>query len=224
MKKQLNRIIRWLFSCLIFLCERCRTESKINHVADDYTIYKTNLQAKYSDTIKRIEKLIENGDIVTRTGNDFTSESLRSLNRRDRTFSHCGIAYKEGDTLFIYHAIGGEWNPEEKIKKEPFYSFVSIQSNNCFGIYRYDSAICHSKDLFDVVKDCFDDGIKFDMEFDLKTNDKMYCAEFVAKSLEKSSRQKISINHSWIGKFEFIGIDDIILNRYCRRKYFIQYK
>ena len=224
MKKQLNRTIRWLFGCLIFLYGACRPEAKKSHIAEEYAANRSRLQTKFADSLKQIEKSIQNGDIITRTGNDFTSESLRSLNRRDKTFSHCGIAYKEDDSVFIYHAIGGEWNPEEKLKKESFFSFVSVQSNNSFGIFRYDSAACKSKALFAVVKKWFDEGIKFDMKFDLKTEDKLYCAEFVAKSLEKSSHHKISINHSKIGDFEFIGIDDIILNPMCRKKIVVQYK
>ena len=209
---------------MIFLCEACSPEAKKNDIAKEYAAYREKLQMKFADSLKQIEKLIQNGDIITRTGNDYTSESLRSLNRRDKTFSHCGIAYKEGDSVFVYHAIGGEWNPEEKIRKESFFSFVNIQTNNSFGIFSYDSAAYKKKEFFSVVKNWFNEGIKFDMKFDLKTDDRMYCAEFVAKALEKSSHHKILIDRSRIGGFEFIGIDDITQNPLCSRKYIVQYK
>ena len=49
----------------------------------------------------------------------------------------------------------------------------------------------------------------FDMKFDLKTDDKMYCSEFVAKSINKSITPKQIIPTSSINHFSFIGIDDI---------------
>ena len=42
--------------------------------------------------INAMEKTIHSGDLVTRSGNDFTSKSLRLLNQHDKTYSHCGIA------------------------------------------------------------------------------------------------------------------------------------
>ncbi len=62
--------------------------------------------------------------MVLRTGNDFTSESLRQLSFTDKTYSHCGIASIENDSIFIYHALGGEWNPDEKLRRDPIELFL----------------------------------------------------------------------------------------------------
>ena len=72
-----------------------------------------------------------------RTGRDFTSETMRQLSLKDKTYSHCGIASIEHDSVFVYHSIGGEWNPDQKLRRDPFEIFCNPFENRGFGIFRY---------------------------------------------------------------------------------------
>lgn len=174
--------------------------------------------------IALLQKSIQSGDVVTRTGKDFTSQSLRTLNRRNQVYSHCGIASIENDSLFIYHAIGGEWNPDEKLRRDPWVLFAEPYSNKGIGIFRFQLQDSTLKSLMKTVKDFYNQQLMFDMDFDLATDNRMYCAEFISKSFAKASNQVIYFPHSHINHFEFVGVDDIFLHPLCKAKAEIEYK
>lgn len=218
--------IRWLLSCLIFILAACEQKNT----------YKTFIPSK-QDSLKRIafikrafieiyktKKDIQNGDIITRTGNDFTSESLRNLNQRNKTYSHCGIASIEGDSIFVYHALGGEFNPNQLLKREAIEYFAEPYNNKGIGIFRFNMEDSIKRKFAIVARDHFINQIMFDMDFDLKTDDRMYCAEFVYKTLLKASNKKLVFNHSHIKSFEFIGVDDIFLQPFCKLQVQLVYK
>ncbi len=159
--------------------------------------------------IAKSERLIKSGDIITRTGNDFTSDCLRKLNRHDQTYSHCGIASIEKDTVFIYHSIGGDINPDQKIKRDPYREFVDPSANKRFGIFRMQIGDSMIRNIITKSIDLYTKEIRFDIKFDLQTDDRMYCSEFIAKSINQTINSDKQIPVSKIKDFRFIGIDDI---------------
>jgi hypothetical protein len=162
--------------------------------------------------------LLQPGDLVLRTGNDFTSESLRSLNRRDQTYSHCGIANIENGQVVVYHALGGDFNPDQKIRRDPLAYFADPETNRGIGIYHFN---LDEKDTRCVLKTAgmlYQMGIPFDMGFDLQSNDRMYCAEFVYKTFRLGTKEKLKFNTSHIGDFRFVGVDDLFLQPDCSLK------
>lgn len=192
--------VRWLcLSCLIFLINGC-IQSSANNNSSASTI-----------EIQKIKTEVKSGDVITRTGNDFTSQTLRQLNRRNKKYSHIGIAVIENDSVFVYHALGGDFNPSQIILREPFELFVDKKYNFAFGIFRYS---VESKKLGGAISACknfYNAKIPFDMDFNIATNDKMYCAEFVAKSFLQGDKT-LNFNKSEIAGKVFYGIDDIFLN------------
>ncbi|MBS1496335.1 MAG: hypothetical protein JSU03_04590 [Bacteroidetes bacterium] len=217
--------IRWPLCCLIFLfsCRQAKDNTDIASFKEDTLAKKAFVQRAFID-INKAEKFVQNGDIITRTGNDFTSQSLKALNQRDKTFSHCGIASIENDSVFVYHALGGDWNPNQKIRRDPFISFAEPYSNNEIGIFRFDIDTSLINNILNTAKHYYRSGITFDMDFDLATDNKMYCAEYVYKSLKNGSKGKLQFPLSHIGTFEFIGVDDIILHPLCKKKLHVVYK
>ncbi len=210
--------LRWLYSGLIFFVMACSNNQNFNTskaVADSMELER-NITITKNELIFFKQK-IKVGDVITRTGNDFTSQSLKLLNQKDKTFSHCGIANIENDSLFIYHAIGGDFNPNQQIKRESFEIFVSPYDNNAVGIFRFDISTIQKKNLINQAQLFYKRKIIFDLDFDLKTDDKMYCAEFVYKSFLQASGNAIKFHHSFIKIFEFVGIDDITLNALSKK-------
>ena len=173
--------------------------------------------------IQQIKSQIEDGDMITRTGNDFTSETLRNLNQRNKTFSHCGIASVENDSLFVYHALGGDFNPDQKIRRDRFEDFAEPYTNKGIGVFRFELADSIRKKFAVIAKEFYNLGIMFDMDFDLQTNDRMYCAEYVYKCLIKNGFGMV-FNISRIKHFEFIGVDDLFLHPLCKRNAQLVYK
>lgn len=214
----LNKFLRRpIAGCLIFLCLSSCGNIDSYKIKNFSNVEKTDLKryAQDIDSIKEISKIIVTGDLITRTGNDFTSESLRSLNRRNKKYSHCGIAVVENDTVFVYHALGGDFNPDQKLLKEPLLTFANPIFNRGIGIFRFILKGDFKTQTKQTVIKYFNIGLPFDMAFDLNTDDKMYCAEFVAKSYIKSSKNELTFNKSNIESFNFYGVDDIFLNPHC---------
>lgn len=219
-------IIRWLSGCLIVFAASCENKSSYTTYipTKEDSLRKIAVIKKAYIQIAAIRDSIKNGDLITRTGNDFTSESLRSLNQRDKSYSHCGIASIEHDSVFVYHALGGDFNPDQKIRKDPIELFAEPYSNKGIGIFRFMVSDSTKNNFVSVAKELFNKGVMFDMDFDLNTDDRMYCAEFVYKTFLKASYEKLQFNHSHINSFEFIGVDDIFLHPLCRLQAQIVYK
>ena len=168
--------------------------------------------------ITKAKPLIQQGDIITRTGNDFTSQSLRQLSFTDKTYSHCGIASIEHDSVFVYHALGGEWNPDEKLRRDPVELFCNPIENRGFGIFTFNFNRQQQNNLDSVVRAWYKKGVMFDMKFDLKTDDRLYCAEFVSKAINTASKKQITFAVSKLNDFEFIAVDNIILHKNCSER------
>ncbi len=212
-----------LFSSGLFSCNNSSSpnqliKSKQDSLAEEMRIAKAFIEI---DTAK---KIIHSGDMITRTGADFTSESLRSLNQRDQSFSHCGIASIENDSVFVYHALGGDFNPDQKILREPVEKFAEPQGNRGMGVFRYQLNPEETSNTILVIQKLYAAGVMFDMKFDLKSDDHMYCAEFVYKSYLLGTKGKLQFPSSHIKDFTFIGVDDLFLHPLCREQLRILFK
>ncbi len=207
-------LLFYVFFAFFFSCQQTISGSAIQNQKDSIDL----IQKVYRgfDTIAIYRPLVQNGDIIFRTGNDFTSESLRQLAKTDQTYSHCGIAFIENDSVFVYHAIGGEFNPNQKLKRELFDYFCSAEINRGFGIARFSWRPNQLKALQKQVQYNFVIGLPFDMAFDLTTNDKMYCSEFVAKSIASAFADSLMFATSKIGEKIFYAPDNIFLHQDCR--------
>ena len=166
--------------------------------------------------IDSIKKFIENGDVIFRNGRDEISQAARSMNRKDTSFSHCGLVFIENDTAFVYHAIGGVYNPGQKLRRDMLDSFCAPKENNAFGLYRYNLAKEATDKLKLVVANYYKAGLKFDMYFNYFSDDVMYCSEFVFKSLNKSLNGAYN-KYVRLDTLPYgVTTDDIFLNENCR--------
>ena len=219
-------IMRWIPICLIFFVYSCSNHRGYDRlvISESDSMAEVQKNQRAFAEIDAAKKEIATGDLILRTGNDFTSTSLRSLNQRDKTYSHCGIASIENDSLFVYHSLGGDWNPDQKIRRDPIEIFAEPYSNRGIGIYRFPLSSQEIDNLMLTVRKLHDLGVMFDMKFDLESNDHMYCAEFVYKSFLMGTNGKLRFPTSRIGNFSFIGVDDIFLQAQCNEQKRILYK
>lgn len=217
---QYNYLQRWLISCLFVCLAGCGNSPGYNHLqltyADTAASDLKNSRAFLS--IHNAMAMVRTGDLVMRTGNDFTSDMLEQLCLTDKTYSHCGIATIENDSIFVYHAMGGEWNPDEKLRRDPFELFCNPYENRGVGIFRFDLDKMGMNRLDSVVKAWYKEERRFDMKFDLSTDDRLYCAEFVTKAVEAASHHKITFSTTTINKFVYVAPDNLFLNAHCAEK------
>lgn len=183
---------------------------------------------------------IREGDLILRCGNDMTSFMLKDFSQTEKVFSHSGLAFKWHDTLYVYHNMAGDLNPDEVMRKDRIDSFLTPVSNVGFGIYRYDLDSTELAALKQEVFRHYDNKLPFDMSFDLSTEDRMYCVEMIAKSIEKASSGRIRFTRSIVNadlkrkylkmalqkkvlpsresanQREYLAIDNLYLNPHCR--------
>ena len=199
----------FLFLLFLYWCCNSADTTKKNLIPSSI------LTAAYRK-IDSTKPFIKNGDVIFRNGRDEVSQAARSMNRKDTSFSHCGLVFIEHDSVFVYHALGGSYNPSQKLKRELLGSFCSPLENNAFGLYRYNLKKEEIEKLKSVVNSYYKAGLKFDMYFNYFSDDVMYCSEFVFKSLNKSVNgvynKYIRLDTLPYG----VTTDDIFLNENCR--------
>lgn len=165
------------------------------------------------------KSLVKDGDLVLRTGNDFISLTLRQFSVHNKTYSHCGIVRVINGKVYVYNAIGGEDNPNARLRRDSFENFCNPEHNTGFGIFRYSLTPVQHHRLDSMADLYYKLRIKFDMKFDLKTDSAMYCAEFVYKTVIQATQDSAFIPLSHIGSFEYVAIDDLFLNGHTNLVY-----
>jgi hypothetical protein len=174
------------------------------------------LLASAYQTIDSAKRSLRNGDIIFRNGRDEVSQAARTMNRKDTSYSHCGLVFIEQDSVFVYHALGGQYNPGQKLRRELLESFCSPAENNAFGLYRYNLGDRETAKLKQAVDTYYRAGLKFDMYFNYSSDDVMYCAEFVFKSLNQAVNGAYS-KYVRMDTLPYgVTTDDIYLNENCR--------
>jgi len=157
-------------------------------------------------------RIAENGDIITRMGTDITSIMLSKINPTDSSYSHCGIISIENDSVFVYHSIGGEFNPNQKLRRDPLYIFALPADCKRLGIFRPTLTKSQQVALCAYVKKIYKIGLPFDMDFDLDTDDRQYCTEMVAKSIGTIIGRKDWVATLQSDSFRFIPVENIYHN------------
>jgi hypothetical protein len=206
-----NKLKRWLYSCLLFFVAACQ-----HSPAKDTDDIPPHVLADFRNQMDTMRRLVKNGDIIFRNGTDEVSRAARSMNRSDTSFSHCGFVLVENDSVFVYHAIGGIYNPSQRLRRDPIDSFCIPPETDRFAIYRYDLQRSQSDSLVRLIRRHYDAGLKFDMYFNFLSDDKMYCSEFVFKCLDRSLSD--SLSHIIRAREWPYGIspDDLFLNERSR--------
>ena len=200
----------FFFLFLLFFCWACHSTGTKNKAP-----LAPALLAAGFKSIDSTKSIIKNGDVVFRNGIDDVSRAARSMNRKDTSFSHCGLAFIEHDSVFVYHALGGSYNPSQKLKREPLDSFCNPSENNALGIYRYKLEKEAAEKLKKTVDGYYKAGLKFDMYFNYFSDDVMYCSEFVFKSLNQSVNGAYS-KYLRLDTLPYgVTTDDIFLNENC---------
>ncbi len=154
---------------------------------------------------------IETGDLVFRRGRDMTSYMLRQLNLEDKRYSHCGLVIIEQGYPFVYHSLGGEENPELALRRDSLDQWVNPLDQEAVAVYRLPLDTLMRTRVAQQAWKFYGDEIPFDMNFDLSTEDRFYCVEFVYRTLFMAQGGRWDIPRSRFHGFEFLGIDDLYL-------------
>ncbi|MEO8960635.1 MAG: hypothetical protein ABI325_02055 [Ginsengibacter sp.] len=192
-------------------CQTQRENAIDANIANDDSVITAKNENLAFIEIHNAQIAVLSGDLVLRTGRDYTSEVMRKLSRRDKTYSHCGIASIENDSVFVYHSIGGEWNPDQKLRRDLFSVFCNPYENRGFGIYRYSLNKKQKEEVLQNIHLFFKDEVMFDMQFNLDTDDRMYCSEFVYKAV----KPVLDLKTTTINHITFVAVDNLFVDAGC---------
>jgi hypothetical protein len=155
----------------------------------------------------------KSGDIILREGRSFVSQALRSFSQSDKHYSHAGIIQIINGQTYVCHVVAAEGNHSNKIRLEPIASFCNKDDNSSFAVFRTD---VNSISIDSALMQYFKKGVSFDNDFDLKTDDKMYCTELVYKVLTTANRNEKFINLSHGNGIDYVACDNLYQNSKTR--------
>lgn len=224
----MNKIKIILLVCAVTAASKLVTnwlsrDEHVNIVLPDL-LSKQKTDIYNNNAIDSAISLLRSGYLVLRTGLGADSYLLFQMNQKDKTYSHCGIVFIEHGYPFVYHSIGGEDNPDERLRRDSASFFFSPIHNAGLAVVRYDyDSACINK-LRQVVYGYYKERRKFDMKFDLKTDDKLYCAEFVYKAVNAATGDSTYIKPTSVLGYTFVGTDNLFVNPHAHMIWQIKYK
>jgi len=189
-------------------------------VAEDLRI--SDVAAKWNKhTIDSAISLLRSGNVVLRMGMGAQSQLLAQMNRGNKSYSHCGIVLVEKGYPFVYHCIGGEDNPDSRLRRDSATRFFSAAHNAAIAIVSYPIDTIKERN---VVQEFYHLRPRFDLQFDLATDDRLYCTEFVYKVLAKTTADTSYIPTTTVMGRRFIGTDNLYTNSHASLVWQVKFK
>lgn len=204
----INRIVGTIFILNIFFIS-CREKEIQNTSGSHKVIIDTALAHKAKTLTDSTQQYLKNGCVVLRRGNDVISKLFTEFNKQDKSYSHCGIAFEDSGVWYVYHSIGGEDNPDATLRKDTYEKFVNVKDNFGFGICDFYFTPTETSKLHEIVDSFFKKQVPFDMQFDLNTDHRLYCAEMVYKSIQSAKNSDTFFTVSDHNGFKYVSTDNI---------------
>ena len=134
-----------------------------------------------NEIVKQVKEKGRNGDVVLKNGYGFVSRSIVKLMNEEIPISHCGLLIKDSldDNFYIIHAVAKQVSDRDGVQKISLEKFINDVRPEDFYLIRHktnsqstivNEAIC-----------LLNSEIPFDHNYDLKTDDEIYCSEFIYK-------------------------------------------
>jgi hypothetical protein len=169
---------------------------------------------------KRVElsvpvSMLRSGDIIFRDGRGAISSVFRKCSVTDQSYSHAGIIHFENGIPYVFHLIGGE-GKASYMRKDLLSSFCSPDESCAVGIYRTD---LNADQIDSLTCKFYKQKVQFDIQFDLSTNDKMYCTEMVYKVLTQISGDDNFIPLTTVNKITYCACDNLFLSPHFKKIY-----
>ena len=197
------------FVLLTGICSFCLRGKNTDNVFDK------NYYVRWKESLPTVSNL-KTGDLIVRHGKGFVSDAFRYFSRKDKRYSHAGIISIQNGRAYVYHAIGGEENTSNNLRKETLNEFCNPEKINSYAVYTYHLCDSQRKQLDSIMRNYYTQGLQFDTHFDLKTENAMYCSELVYKALLSVTHDMNYISLSSLNGMSYVGIDDLYMNSNCK--------
>lgn len=160
-------------------------------------------------SIAKYDLNLRTGDLVFRNGKGLVSSFFRNTSQTERKYSHVGVLVKSNGKSWVYHMIEDP-NGKNDFKRETLESFCSNQYNHGFAAYRYPLSAQQLKRFHSKLNFWRNINPEFDSDFDLNSDNALYCTEFIQKTLlEPNGISSLKSSHQ---NQDYIGLDDLYIN------------
>ncbi|QIK58440.1 hypothetical protein G7050_00735 [Dysgonomonas sp. HDW5A] len=157
-------------------------------------------------------KEFRNGDIIYRHGNGFFSDYFRKSSNREKLYSHGGIiAIDNNREVYVIHAEASELTGVGGVRKESLNVF--LKNISTWAVYRLDTTQTVRDSIVYVATQYLNKETPFDLDFDNTSDDKVYCTELIALSINKSTHRNLIKATGSIRNKPYFAIDDTYLTK-----------
>src|ERR1043166_8150446 len=103
-----------LFGLTVILLPGIETRSG---VSPNHFIKSTN-DGLHSTHFNMPGNLPQTGDLVFRRGRGWLSDVISGFSKHNPAFSHVGLVYPEGESVYVYHILGGENSGRNDVRQD----------------------------------------------------------------------------------------------------------
>lgn len=156
--------------------------------------------------------LIQDGDIVFRSGTDRISELFKGFNVYDPSYSHAGIIIIENGYPMVYNMEGTSENPKNPIQRDSIQNFINPFDNTSFAVYRTSLSVTQQHELKKLLVEYYIDRLPFDPHFNLFSDSSFYGNELIYKSFLTVTKDSTWFSTTQAGGYTFITTDNLFHN------------
>lgn len=151
----------------------------------------------------------QNGDIIYRHGNGFFSDYFRKSSNREQLYSHGGIIVIDTSKVYVIHSEASEFTGIGGVRKEELNTFLKDIST--WGVYRLDTTQIVRDSIVYVATQYLNKETPFDLDFDNSSDEKVYCTELIAISVNNAIHRNLIKPTGTIRNKQYYAIDDTYL-------------
>ncbi len=196
------------FSLLSFIVYSAFGDNKLSkELHKNKQLYASKPSLQFPDI-----NLLENGDIIFRRGYGVDSTVAANFSEGEKRYSHAGIIYKKEDKIYVIHSEDDD-EGHNGVFMENLDDF--IDNSPIWAVYRYKVLDKIKVKMIQESLAFLHKHTKFDNDFDLKDDDKMYCTEFIYKVVNRSAKKEIIHAGKRFMSRTFVTISDLYENSYA---------
>lgn len=156
-------------------------------------------------------ELNDNAYLIVRLGDGYFSNIFRRVSSEEKRFSHSGIIHRVGERYKVYHIEANELTGKGIVRDELLESFINHSKE--WAIYTINAPDSIKVEIVRQASIFYESKIPFDLDFELTSDDKLYCSELVAKSINNAYGEELITPGRHIAGRLFFGLDDIYMHR-----------
>ena len=136
-------------------------------------------------SVENIEAVTD-GDLIFRRGRDTVSSAVVNASEAGAKYSHVGVIRRQGNDLFVIHAMPNEGNHPGGVFEEPLSAFIGTEVSLYARIVPVAGHPRERKQVIAYLKNQI--GKPFDGAMSMSTEDAFYCTELPVKGWAQAGR------------------------------------